>query len=114
MKRPTRCVSSKPPRLWFILAALAVSIVLAGLLSPFASRSPDGLERVAADKGFIEKGEGGAVWKWTLIPDYELPGIKNGSISTASAGIIGTLAVFGGAYGIARILKRKRTRRLEQ
>jgi cobalt/nickel transport protein len=97
----------------FMLAALAVAIALAGLLSPFASTSPDGLERVAADKGFIEKGEGSPVWKWTPIPDYELPGIKNGSISTASAGIIGTLAVFGGAYGIARVLTKKRTRRLE-
>jgi len=104
----------KNRKLWFILAVLAASIAVAGLLSPLASRSPDGLERVAADKGFIEKGEGGSVWKWTPIPDYELPGIKNGSISTASAGIIGTLAVFGGAYGIARVLKRKRTRRLEE
>jgi len=100
--------------LWFALGSMAAAIALAGLISPFASTSPDGLERVATAKGFIEKGEGDPAWKWMPIPDYALPGIKNGSLATASAGIIGTLAAFGCGYGIARVLKRKRTHRLEE
>ena len=102
-------------RTWlFPAGALAASLALAGLLSPFASTSPDGLERVAKDKGFIEKGKGDPVWKWTFLQDYVTPGIANRLIATASAGVIGTVIVFGCTYGIARVLKRKRARRSEK
>ena len=36
--------------------ALAVAVGLATAASPFASSSPDGLERVAADQGFVDRG----------------------------------------------------------
>ena len=38
---------------YFILGGIALSLALAIFLSPFASPHPDGLERVAEDKGFI-------------------------------------------------------------
>ena len=102
-------------RTWlFPAGALAVCLALAGLLSPFASSSPDGLERVAKDKGFIEKSEGDPVWKWTPLRDYVIPGIANRRMATASAGVIGTVIVFGCTYGIARALKRKRAHRSEK
>ncbi len=41
----------------FIIIILAVSIIIAGFVSWFASTHPDGLERIAEDKGFIEKEE---------------------------------------------------------
>jgi hypothetical protein len=74
------------------------------LLSPLASSSPDGLERVAEDKGFIETARG-ALFK--LIPDYVLPGIGSEAAATILAGIIGTLILFGIGYGLARLLKAK-------
>ena len=40
----------------FTLAALAVAVVLGVAFSPFASSSPDGLEKVAADRGFLDQG----------------------------------------------------------
>ena len=38
----------------FLLAGLMVAVGLALFASPFASGSPDGLEKVAQDKGFSE------------------------------------------------------------
>ena len=44
---------------WFTILALALAIGLATAASPFASSSPDGLERVAADKGFAPRARAG-------------------------------------------------------
>ena len=38
----------------FYLAGLVISLLLAGVVSFYASSSPDGLEKVAGDIGFIE------------------------------------------------------------
>ncbi len=85
-----------------------VSIALAVFLSPFASQSPDGLERVAEDKGFIEK-SAEAVFNAPL-PDYTVNFVKNESISTSIAGLIGTILVFLVSYFGAVVLKKWSTR----
>ncbi len=43
------------------------------------------------------------------IPDYELklPGLDHVKLATAAAGLVGTLVVFGVAWGMARILPRR-------
>jgi cobalt/nickel transport protein len=38
----------------FLLAGILISIFVAGFLSFYASSSPDGLEKVAEDKGFLD------------------------------------------------------------
>ncbi len=83
---------------------LILALFLA-LLSPLASSSPDGLERVAEDKGFMETARE-AVFE--VIPDYVLPGVGNEAGATILAGIIGTLMLFGISYGLAQLLKAKR------
>ena len=85
---------------------LAVALAIALLLSPFASSWPDGLERVAKDLGFIEKGEGAEVLK-APIPDYKFPGLDSEGFSTALSGTLGTLAMFGIGFGVARLMRRK-------
>jgi len=85
-----------------LLAALAVAV----LLSPFASSSPDGLERVAEDLGFIEKGEESMIK--SPIPDYTFPGIKSEKVATALAGAVGTLLTFGAVYALGRAATRKK------
>jgi hypothetical protein len=84
--------------------ALIFALFLA-LLSPLASSSPDGLEKIAEDKGFLETARGAL---FELIPDYALPGMGNEAAATILAGIIGALILFGIGYGLARLLKRKR------
>ncbi len=82
------------------LVALAVCLAVA-IFSPLASSSPDGLEKVAEDKGFIDMA-GNAPYR--VIADYVFPGIENEALATIIAGIIGTLILFGLAYGIAYAL----------
>ncbi|MFZ5651029.1 MAG: PDGLE domain-containing protein [Bacillota bacterium] len=85
---------------------LLLALIVAAFLSPFASSSPDGLERVAEDLGFLEKGEGDPIMK-SPIPDYVFPGIENESAATAAAGVTGTLLTFGVMYGLAKSIGKK-------
>ena len=82
-----------------LLIALAVT-----LISPLASAWPDGLERVAEDKGFVEDAQDAP---YEVIPDYVFPGIGNEAVATILAGIVGTLVVFGLAYGLGALLRRR-------
>lgn len=81
--------------------ALIAGFILA-LLSPLASSSPDGLERVAEDKGFIDAAREPG---YELVPDYAMPGIGNEALATVTSGVFGTALLFGIGYGIARALK---------
>jgi len=83
------------------LVALLVCLAVAGL-SPLASSAPDGLERVAEDKGFIALAQDSP---FQIIADYVFPGIENEAVATIIAGLIGTLILFGVVYGLAWLLK---------
>ena len=87
---------------WHI--GLLVCLVVA-CLSPLASSSPDGLERVAEDKGFIDFGQEAP---FQILADYVFPGMENEAVATILAGLIGTLVLFGVAYGVAWLLKSRR------
>lgn len=87
-----------------IFFGLIIAVVLAFFISPFASPKPDGLERVAEDKGFIDKGR--AVLA-SPVADYLWPGVKSERLATSLAGIFGTLLVFAFGYGAAALLKKK-------
>jgi hypothetical protein len=83
--------------------ALILALLLA-ILSPLASSSPDGLERVAEDKGFISTALGPF---FEVVPDYVIPGLTNKVVATILAGIVGTLILFGIGYGLAKLLRTK-------
>lgn len=89
-----------------ILFGLAVAIVLAVVLSPFASPWPDGLEKIAEVQGFLEKAEGEPLIS-SPIPDYAWPTINSEGLATSMAGVSGTLIVFGLGYGLASLIRRK-------
>lgn len=93
-----------------IIFGLIVALICAGLISLFASSFPDGLEKVAENLGFLEKGEGEPILK-SPIPDYALPGIKNEKLATSIAGIVGTLLVFVVGYGTAEIIRKINSKR---
>lgn len=82
-------VAARGSRGW-VVAGVLVSLAVV-LLSPLASADPDGLERVAGDLGFLDKG-GSAPYQ--LIPDYTLPFLGQTQLSTIVAGMIG-IAVVG-------------------
>ncbi|TET26566.1 MAG: hypothetical protein E3J67_01265 [Dehalococcoidia bacterium] len=87
---------------WWLVAFLVCLAVAS--FSPLASSSPDGLERVAEDKGFIDLGQESP---FQIIADYVFPGIENEALATIVAGLIGTTVLFGVAYGIAWLVKTK-------
>lgn len=87
--------------------ALAAAIGLATAVSPFASASPDGLQRVAGDKGFVDAGPPHAVQEHAPIPAYAFPGVENARVAKGLAGFLGTLVVFGLAFGLAAALRRR-------
>ena len=82
--------------------ALAIALVFA-FLSPLASGSPDGLERVAEDHGFIDQASEPPL---QVIADYVFPGVGNEALATVLAGIVGTMAIFLVVYGVAWLIRR--------
>ena len=91
----------------FVVLALAVAIGLATAVSPFASANPDGLEKVADDKGFINEGKLHSIQEDSPIPDYAFPGVDNGRVATGLAGFVGVLVVFAIGSGIAYLVRRR-------
>jgi hypothetical protein len=91
----------------FTLLAMAVAIGLAAAASPYASSSPDGLEKVAAEKAFLDRGELHAVQEESPVPDYAFPGVDDPRAATGLAGFTGTLLVFGLGYGLVALARRR-------
>jgi len=95
-----------------IWIGLGVSLLLALFLSPFASSSPDGLEKLTETKGFSEKGKGWKVWQYAPFSEYAIPWIKNEKVSTALSGLVGTVAIFFIGMGIGKLIKRSTTQKV--
>ena len=90
----------------FIIAGLLISALLAGGASFYASSSPDGLEKVAEEIGFIDKAKDHANAE-SALADYSVKGVENARLSTGAAGIIGVLATAGVSTGLFLILRRR-------
>mgnify|MGYP001229660045 CR=1 FL=1 len=88
-----------------IMAGLLIALVIGVFLSPFASSSPDGLERVAEDKGFIERAIESSLP--SIIPDYAFPGVESERLATSLAGLVGVVLTFGVAMMIGKVIARK-------
>ena len=72
-----------------VAAGLLIAGTTVGLASLFASTSPDGLEKIASDLGFINASQAAP---FELFADYSVPGF-DGVAGTALAGVIGALVV---------------------
>jgi cobalt/nickel transport system permease protein len=91
----------------FVLAGIAVALVLAFLVSPYASSSPDGLEKVASDKG-IDASVTDHALADSPLADYAVDGVENSSLSTGLSGLVGVAVTFAIVMGIVVALKRSR------
>ena len=92
----------------FVVVALFICLIIAFLLSPFASSSPDGLEKAAERLGFLHLGEVLA-WGHSLMPGYTIPLLGEKPISGMAAGLVGTLVLFGLGWGLGTVLKRRKS-----
>lgn len=86
----------------FLALGLIVSLALAIFVSPFASGSPDGLEFVAEQLGFIANGTN--LLTNAPLPDYSIPGVESVMLGSLLVGAIGTLSTFIFAWFFARWL----------
>jgi hypothetical protein len=92
----------------FAVGAVAVALLLAAFASPFASTAPDGLNKVAIDKGFDHHAKASAVADSPLA-GYAVKNVQNEKVSKGLSGIAGvaiTLLIasllFGGLWFVAR------------
>ncbi|MQY15255.1 Cobalt transport protein CbiM [Streptomyces sp. RB5] len=89
-------------------AGLAAAVVLAGVVSFYASADPDGLEKVAGDQGIAAKEEEHGLSSSPLA-DYGVKDITDARLSGGTAGVIGvglTLAVGSGVFVVVRRSRR--------
>jgi cobalt/nickel transport protein len=102
---------------WFIAAGLLVAALLAGVVSSFASGSPDGLDYAAREGCTFNADDeitGGTCMAQqeaahqlgdSPLADYGIRGIDNEYLSTGLSGILGvalTFALGGGLFWLVR------------
>jgi hypothetical protein len=94
----------------FIVGGLIVALGLAFFVSPLASSSPDGLEKVSIDEGFADTAQEHALADSPLA-DYAVEGVDDEGLSTGLAGIIGVAITFGLGMMVFGLLRMMRARR---
>ncbi|GLV72420.1 energy-coupling factor ABC transporter permease [Streptomyces hygroscopicus] len=92
-------------RVWW--AGLAAALLCAGVVSFYASASPDGLEKVAHDKGIDKKAEDHAA-KDSPLADYGVKDISDARLSGGLAGVIGVGATLAVGSGVFIVVRRRR------
>ncbi|MGW2690850.1 energy-coupling factor ABC transporter permease [Streptomyces sp. NPDC001296] len=91
--------------LW--ISGLVVSLVLAGFVSFYASASPDGLEKVAADHGIDQKAERHASADSPLA-DYSVKDVGDARLSGGLSGVIGVGVTAVAGSAVFRVVRRRR------
>jgi cobalt/nickel transport protein len=94
----------------FVLTGLGIALLIAVFLSPFASKDPDGLDRVSEDLKFSDKElqtkPAQQLPFYAIFDEYAVRGVPE-QIATPLAGLAGTLVTFGLAWGAGKLLVRK-------
>lgn len=90
----------------FLLILLGVALVIAGVVSFYASSHPDGLEFVAKTTGFLGTAKDSAAAS-SPFAGYGVAGVDNTRLSVGLAGIIGVLLTLALAGGLAWLLARR-------
>lgn len=96
------------PTRWVLAGLAVVALLFAGVLSYYASGSPDGLEYVATEHGFIDSAEEHDAADSPLA-DYSTKGVDDARLSGGLAGVVGTLVVLALAGGLAWLVRHRRT-----
>ncbi|WP_420034100.1 energy-coupling factor ABC transporter permease [Streptomyces sp. cg28] len=103
---PVAVAARSHRKIW--ITGLITSLVLAGFVSFYASANPDGLEKVAHDKGIDSKTEEHASADSPLA-DYGVKDITDARLSGGLAGVIGVGVTVVAGSGIFWALRRRRT-----
>ena len=90
----------------FVLVGLVVAVVVAVVVSQFASADPDGLEYVADQEGFLETAQE-HVLADTALADYGDGLTGNSNLDTAIAGSVGVALTALLGWGLFRLVRRR-------
>jgi hypothetical protein len=90
----------------FVAVAILVCLILAGAVSFYASGSPDGLNKVAADHGLAAEEQESATADSPLA-GYATKDVDNERLSGGLAGIIGVGVVLLIAGGTTYLIRRR-------
>lgn len=91
-----------------VAAGLGVCLLLAGVVSVWASGHPDGLEFVAERLGF-GGGAGEHAASGSPFADYGTSGVGDARLSGGLAGVVGVVVVAVVAFGLMHLLRRRGT-----
>ena len=91
----------------FVLIGIATAVALVILVAPNANPNPDGLEKVAVDKGLDTEVRDHAFADGPLA-DYGVSGLDNRYVGTWAAGLIGVAATFAIGAGVVYVTRRSR------
>ena len=89
-----------------VVTGLLVALLLAGVVSFYASHSPDGLNRVAEDKGFSDT-RTKHVADGSPLTGYGTRGVANQRLSGGLAGVAGCVVVLALAGGLTYVVRRR-------
>ncbi|MEU7582365.1 energy-coupling factor ABC transporter permease [Streptomyces sp. NPDC041068] len=103
---PVAVAARSTRKVW--IAGIVTSLVLAGFVSFYASANPDGLEKVARDKGIDKKEEEHANADSPLA-DYGVKDITDARLSGGLAGVIGVGVTVVAGSAVFWALRRRRT-----
>ena len=88
-----------------LIVGTIVSILLAGVVSFYASTNPDGLEYVAESLGFADSAKDHQTADSPLA-DYTVSGVADSRVSGGLAGLAGLLVVAAIMAGLIWLLRR--------
>lgn len=83
---------SRPSTRTVVLAGLSISLVVAAVVSAWASTRPDGLEHVAQTLGFAGSARD-SVTSRSPLANYTAPGVGDPLLSGGLAGVVGVVVV---------------------
>ncbi|MFF4170865.1 energy-coupling factor ABC transporter permease [Streptomyces sp. NPDC001744] len=104
---PAAPAQGSPRKLW--IGGVVTALVLAGFVSFYASASPDGLEKVAADQGIDARTEEHAA-AGSPLADYGVRDVADARLSGGLAGVVGVGATLAVGTAAFRVVRRRRAR----
>jgi hypothetical protein len=90
----------------FVLGGLLVALILAGVVSFYASSDPDGLSKVSEDEGFAQSEKEHRLSDSPLA-GYGTKDVDNDRLSGGMAGVIGVGVTFVIAGGLTLLVRRR-------
>jgi hypothetical protein len=93
-----------------LVVGTAIAVLIAGVVSYFASANPDGLEKAQEELGVAGPAHQAVEVPAVAFQEYNLKWLGEGFWSNAIAGVVGALVVLAILLGVGRLLARGKAR----